>query len=261
MEFITKLDKATVKPLSRKFTWSPANNSSKISVISDFAIIPAASTVTLSYAEHIDGIVSIFEDPDKTGDLTLKINGDTNGNNLAYWRVISGKISGLIAINANATEDRVVKFYTIIPNGTVSGGNNDISFGIGQTFLGLNDTPNTYLAKGGYGIRVNDAEDALEFVENNVFPTRLVDSTDNIVSSDDIIFLDASGGGFTVTLVNPVTIGKVYRLIKIDSGFNVVVVTPGSGTINGAASYEITNPYEGKGFVYDGTNWYSINLN
>lgn len=261
LEFLTKFDKNTVKPLSRRFTWTPSNDNSSVRVISDFAIIPAATTATLSYATHTDGIVTIFEDPDKTGEITLKINGDTNGNALADFRVISGAITGLIGINANATESRIVKFYTIIPSGVISSNETGITIGIVQDFLSLSDTPDSYTDKAGYTVKVNDDEDALEFIENNVFPTREVDSTDDIESTDDIIFADASGGGFTLTLVDPVTIGKIYRVIKTDSGFNVVTVTPESGTINGAASYELTTPYEGKGFVYDGTNWFTVNLN
>lgn len=259
IEFLTKFDKNLVKPKSRKFTWIPSDDSSSLQVISDFAIIPAGGTVTLSYASHADGILTVFEDPDKTGDLTLKINGNTNGNRLSYYRVISGAITGLIAINASATENRVVKFYTIIPSGVISSGETALSLGLIIDFLGLSDTPDSYTGYAGYTVKVKANATGLEFIENNVFPIRTISSTGNIISTDDIIIANTSGGGFTLTLISPVTTGKVYRIIKT-TGFDIVTIVAGSGTINGAASYELTIPYEGKGFVYDGTNWFTVNL-
>jgi hypothetical protein len=51
---------------------------------------------------------------------------------------------------------------------------------------------------------------------------------------------------------------KVFNIKKIDSGVGSVVITPPSGTIDGAATFSFNTQYQNMTIQYDGTNWHII---
>jgi len=79
----------------------------------------------------------------------------------------------------------------------------------------------------------------------------------NYTASDgDIVLVDASSGGVTITLPSPSSGAKV-RVKKTDASTNTVTVSPSATeTIDGASSHTISKQYETYEYVSDGTNWY-----
>lgn len=73
----------------------------------------------------------------------------------------------------------------------------------------------------------------------------------------DALLVDASGGAITITLPE-VTLAARIIVKKTDSSVNVVTVaTPGSETIDEAASLAISSQNETYSLLSDATNWYS----
>jgi hypothetical protein len=134
LKYNSRVETNNIAPASREFSFSPSDSSSSVKVISDFYLIAGSATDTvLTFATQASAIATIFIDPDNTGDLTLKINGDSNGNTLAPRRSISGALTALTVTNASVSQ-RQIKTYTIIPNGNVSETNATIT----NTFLNDN---------------------------------------------------------------------------------------------------------------------------
>ncbi len=78
----------------------------------------------------------------------------------------------------------------------------------------------------------------------------------NTISSYDritLFFLDASAGNVAVTLEH----GEVDRVfIRVDGTENTAIITPDSGLINGAASYNVATQYEKITVLSNETNFY-----
>lgn len=73
----------------------------------------------------------------------------------------------------------------------------------------------------------------------------------------EAVLADATSGAFTVTLPAS-SAGRSVTVKKVDSSSNAVTVTPGSGTIDGAASLSLTVQYASRDFLCDGTNWLQV---
>lgn len=77
-----------------------------------------------------------------------------------------------------------------------------------------------------------------------------------ILSTDDVILGDASGGAFTLTLPTAVgNSGKVLYILKIDTVNNVNI----TGTIDGIANPSLTSVGQTYQIISNGTLWYSVN--
>lgn len=71
-----------------------------------------------------------------------------------------------------------------------------------------------------------------------------------------VVAANAAAGGFTVTLTTPGACDPTDLWVKkTDVTLNVVTITPASGTIDGAASWTLTNPRDGVHLVWTGTDW------
>jgi hypothetical protein len=80
------------------------------------------------------------------------------------------------------------------------------------------------------------------------------------LSSDQRIYVDSSGGAFTITLESSPTTDRELEIIdKTGSctSFNVTVAGNGNNII-GSANYVMSTDYEGLRLIFNGTNW---NLN
>lgn len=78
----------------------------------------------------------------------------------------------------------------------------------------------------------------------------------NTVAFDDGItkfYLDASGGNVAVTVEHS-DLDRIF--IRKDNTANTAILTPASGLINGAASYNVSVQYEKITVVSDGTDLY-----
>ena len=85
--------------------------------------------------------------------------------------------------------------------------------------------------------------------------TRVTKNADFIAGTDayNIYFVDCSGGDVDVTIeLNNIPL----FFVKTDASVNKIVLTPDSGTINGAASYDVTAQYQKVYVLCDGTDFY-----
>jgi hypothetical protein len=83
-------------------------------------------------------------------------------------------------------------------------------------------------------------------------------TTYSIVTTDDVVKTDASGGSFTVTLPTAVgNSGKTFQIIRTDQTLAnaVTIATTASQTINGAATRKLMTQYEQFTVISDGSNW------
>ena len=195
VEFLTKFEKTIVKPVSRRFSWRPEDNNSLVKVISDVFIIPASSTdLPITVTSHSDSVMTIFDDPDKTSDLTVKINGDTNGNNLSYWRAISGALGSLTVTNANVNSQRILKIYTIIPQGSILVNDGTVATATtsnDKVKVSVNDTISSYLVNkiiAGTNISVIETTDGGNetIVINNTAPGGDLLASNNLSDVDNV---------------------------------------------------------------------------
>ncbi len=87
-------------------------------------------------------------------------------------------------------------------------------------------------------------------------------TTYTILNTDDLLFADATGGAFTMTLpaasANP---GKIYYLVKKDSSVNAVTIArAGSDTINGLTSTSLPTQFAPIILVSDGVSKWTLLL-
>lgn len=89
--------------------------------------------------------------------------------------------------------------------------------------------------------------------------TRSVTAAYTMQQGDSIIFANATGGAFTVTVpAAGSTNGKLMAFRKTDGGANSVTLTPAAGQINGAASLALTAASPRAVLASDGTNYYTV---
>jgi hypothetical protein len=78
-----------------------------------------------------------------------------------------------------------------------------------------------------------------------------------VVSADEIVKCDSSGGAFTVTLPTAASYKKPLTIVKVSSDFTGITIDGnGSETINGALTIKIHSQYESVTLVSDGSNWF-----
>ena len=84
-----------------------------------------------------------------------------------------------------------------------------------------------------------------------------------ILTSDEIITVDATSGIFTITLPTAVGVtGQTYTIKRINSGSNNVTVgTTSSQTIDGSTTYVLSTQYKYLKVVSDGANWIIVGNN
>lgn len=94
------------------------------------------------------------------------------------------------------------------------------------------------------------------------FPARTVTSNYTVNVLDDTIYVDASAGAVTVTLISSQWTPNTYTVVKVDSSANAVTVAAKSGeTINGVASVNLTTQYQKTKVVPKGginIGWYQV---
>lgn len=78
-----------------------------------------------------------------------------------------------------------------------------------------------------------------------------------LINTDKVIAGDAATAAITITLPAHVT-GTEYTIVKADSSANKVTIATTSGTISGAATYDLTAQYMFITVISDGTNWLII---
>lgn len=85
---------------------------------------------------------------------------------------------------------------------------------------------------------------------------RTITANATLVSNDSVVFIDATSGDITVTLVNASAGGKQLDLIRTDSSGNTVTIDPFSTqTISGQATRTIAVGGS-MSIISDGSNWW-----
>lgn len=82
-----------------------------------------------------------------------------------------------------------------------------------------------------------------------------VDTT--MVDMKQLVLVNATGAQRTITLPAPSTAIDIV-VMKTDASINSVVITPPSGTINGAATETLITQYASSRIMSDGTNYFSM---
>jgi hypothetical protein len=132
-------------------------------------------------------------------------------------------------------------------------------------------------------------EGAENFVQFNdiYYPNILGDNSDislvtgvatyNVTKLDSTILIDGLGSGTSVSVAFPTdeyvfetasfytnqnlrtrNFSKKLTFKKIDANVNNIIITPTVGTIDGSASYTLSNQYDTITIQFDGTNWFII---
>jgi hypothetical protein len=96
-----------------------------------------------------------------------------------------------------------------------------------------------------------------------VVQARTVTSAHTIdsVTQDHVVFADASGGAFTVTLVDATTKGRQLVIKKADASVQTVTVSGSgvSGKIDTADNFQLNGPFQSITLVADGTSkWFIV---
>jgi hypothetical protein len=91
----------------------------------------------------------------------------------------------------------------------------------------------------------------------NTRSNRTVAVSGALLTSDQVVFADASGGAITLTLPNPVLFAlKTITIKKIDATANAVTISQfAAELIDGGASVALTVQYQSIDLYCDGTNW------
>lgn len=87
----------------------------------------------------------------------------------------------------------------------------------------------------------------------------VVTKTTTYAATDgDCVLADATSAGFTITLPVP-TAGAQVWVKKVDASANVVTVAPHAAEdVDGAASETLSQPYQSRVLVSDGTDWWVV---
>lgn len=127
-----------------------------------------------------------------------------------------------------------------------------------STFAQLTDV-GPYSASAGLTLVVNGTGTGITYAASgtSTLVIQNISSAYTALITDDVINCDTSGGSFTVTLPAAATMTKQIRIKLTQSSANTVTLQPnGAETIDGAASYLLTNPLLKTAVVVisDGTN-------
>ena len=248
IKFRSYVGEDKLSPASREYTFVPADASSNVKVISDLYVIDGSVTdSTLTYSAQSTGILTIFIDPDATGDLTLKINGDTNGNTLAPRRIVSGAITGLTVTNGSSSTRQIIS-YTFIPNGTVNEDSSSITFiNNNQVKVSSNDSTENYLLSkltAGDNITLTETNDGGNETVTIARPYTItaIDQTDDgytTTVNDDVVIATISSN-ITVNVLAAANMTKPVTIKNAEASTGVLTVDGnGSETIDGSASITV----------------------
>lgn len=87
---------------------------------------------------------------------------------------------------------------------------------------------------------IKDSGKSFDDVEFKEKQTRTIDADYQIIEEDVIIWIDASTGNITVTMLDPTNItGRTFQLQRIDNTANTVTISGGGYLLNGVASGEL----------------------
>ena len=179
--------------------------------------------------------------------------------------IFSVLLSGLRDTSGVSLSGGTVYFYapgTVIAKSVYT--DDDLTNAVNSVELDANGQAEVY-GRGLYDVVVKDADDATlyswesVFLGKDVFVSTSVIADYNATDDDSLILVDTAGGNVVVTLPDPATMQQSPYIVKTTSDANTVTLSRTDTTINGAASYTITEQYEGAQIGFDGTNFFTLN--
>jgi hypothetical protein len=103
------------------------------------------------------------------------------------------------------------------------------------------------------------ADNSNEFRGRFSLITQITSSNLTPSATTGLCMVDTTSGNRSVTLTNISHLaGRMVTVVKRDGGGNTLTVNPGSGLINGAATWSSAAAYASVALVSDGTNWFII---
>ena len=87
--------------------------------------------------------------------------------------------------------------------------------------------------------------------------SRTITASDTVLTTDDVILVDATAGAVTLTMLAAATIGKLLFVKKIDSTANAVTIS-GDANLDGQASIVISSQYDAVRLFSDLTEWWIL---
>lgn len=205
----------------------------------------------------------------------VDIEGVTDGQFLGFnlalekWVPLSAPVINSLDDIADVDVSTAVIGDSILWNGTewVPGSPTDPTK---LPLVGGTLTGNLFMSSG-TSITLPDAPTVGSDAANKDYVDSVISSPNRVVVSiaanyvlgptDSVILADSSGGIITITLPNVHSSGR-YVDVKDRNGTastNVIVIQPSGGdTVDGAASFSLTSPYQAVQVISDGTNWYIV---
>ena len=114
----------------------------------------------------------------------------------------------------------------------------------------------------GVGVNITQTADTLQInaTTGSSLNVSTKISTYNVLPTDDVILVDASGGTVTLNLPDATTVnGKVYNFKKIDSSaFQMIIDADGAQTIDDSLTQATSTQYESFTIISDGSAWYIL---
>jgi hypothetical protein len=165
-------------------------------------------------------------------------DGDVSGAGTAYAINLTNSHT-VLAYSASLTGS--ISGSTVYYHGVVTEIDDNIRFGKGPDYTEIHDDGSIMFA---------GTADLYETV-------KAVTTTYTALAGDHDILCSAAGGAFTVILPTAVGItGKIYTVVKTDSGTNAVTVdAAGTETINGALTVILPQQYNTVTIISNGANW------
>lgn len=100
-------------------------------------------------------------------------------------------------------------------------------------------------------------EQVMEVLRRLLTKPQSLTADTTLKASNTVASVDASGGAVTITLpLASQHVSRVYSIKKVDASANAVTITPSStDTVDGAASYSLTNQWDSVTVISTGTEW------
>lgn len=224
----------------------------KASTISGVTTLTATSN-TSQYADATGGAFAVTLPAASSTDKVFMIKKiDSSGNAVTVTRAGSDTIEGAttvalsaqyswIIVQSDGTSAWKVIGRTVPSSGIAPSSDTYILYPTSDS----GNLPNSRLLTPGKNIFFTDGG-AGSILTEEVGPVTAISSNTTVTATSNTVYIcDASGGNITFTLPAASNSNKLFRVKKVDSSTNTVIITrAGSDTIDGATTYTLTVQYQ-----------------
>jgi len=219
--------------------------------------------------EVIPIVLTATENNDIATDNNTIPNYRTTNQDGSYASTITGADNvigtGSDGSEVNGSNNRIAEDS---PNTNINGDNNLV--GNGSTNIIIQGSNNRIVSNvensGIIGVNNKTITQSNEFYIGNLHivdgvalegDTQYKTANYKVLSTDAIIYVDSSGGAFTVTLEDNPSLNKEVQIIDSVGSCGAFTVTVGGGLVNiiGLSTYSMTQNYESIRLIFNGTQW------